>query len=57
MYEIKARRRYQSAYALTADGYPTPALAQHVRDNHVAAALKGKLKPAEATPKFADTEP
>lgn len=52
-----AIRRYQSAYALTADGYPTPALAQHVRDNHVAAALKGKLKPAEATPKFADTEP
>lgn len=52
-----AIRRYQSAHALTADGYPTPALAQHVRDNHVSAALKGKLKPAEAAPKFADTKP
>lgn len=52
-----AIRRYQAAHALPADGYATPTLAQHVRQNHIAAALKGNLKPAEADPKFVDPEP
>ena len=52
-----AIRRYQAAHALVADGYPTPALAQHVRESHVAAALKGGLKPVEAAPRFVEPEP
>ena len=52
-----AIRRYQATHALPADGYATPALAQHVRENHIAAALKGGLKPVEPAPKFVDSEP
>lgn len=52
-----AIRRYQTAHALTADGYPTPMLAQHVRESHIAATLKGGLKPTDGAPKFADPTP
>ena len=52
-----AIRRYQTAHTLTADGYPTPTLAQHVRESHIAAALKGGLKPGDPAPKFADPAP
>lgn len=52
-----AIRRYQTAHALTADGYPTPTLAQHVRESHIAAAFKGGLKSIGKSPTFDDAAP
>ena len=52
-----AIRRYQTAHALVADGYPTPALAQHMQQSHIAAALSGGLKPPGSAPVFADPAP
>lgn len=52
-----AIRRYQAAHALAADGYPSAALAQHVRESHTDAAFKGGLKPIDNAPKFADPAP
>ena len=52
-----AIRRYQSAHALAADGYPSAALAQHVRQSHAAAALSGNLKPIGKAPTFDDAAP
>ena len=52
-----AIRRYQAVHALTADGYPTPALAQHVRESHTNAAFRNELKRDEPSPRFADPVP
>lgn len=52
-----AIRRYQTAHALAADGYPSAMLAQHVQQSHAAAALAGSLKPVEKAPTFDDAAP
>ncbi|MHB8915698.1 MAG: lytic murein transglycosylase [Thiobacillus sp.] len=52
-----AIRRYQAAHALAADGFPSPTLAQHVRESHTSAAFKGGLMSIDNAPKFADPVP
>ena len=49
-----AIRRYQTAHGLMADGYPSAALAQHVRQSHAVTMQSGGLKSTDRAPTFSD---